>query len=137
MPWTSEGPAAGFSTSEQTWLPVDPAHRPLAVATQETDPDSTLQFVRRVIAFRAASSALRHGRAVARTMPPGVLGFERIADGERLLCLFELGGAMATVTVDGRAAPRLLMNGGAVSPSGVVSLPPYSGVLVGLPQESR
>jgi len=35
MPWTPGGPSAGFSASAETWLPVDPAHRPLAAAIQE------------------------------------------------------------------------------------------------------
>ena len=41
MPWVSGAVNAGFSEVEP-WLPVDPAHLPLAVDAQEADPASTL-----------------------------------------------------------------------------------------------
>jgi alpha-glucosidase len=37
MPWVSTALNAGFSAVEP-WLPVDPAHLPLAVDAQEADP---------------------------------------------------------------------------------------------------
>ncbi|HLZ83666.1 MAG TPA: alpha-amylase family glycosyl hydrolase, partial [Caulobacteraceae bacterium] len=66
MPWTPDGPSAGFSASAETWLPVDPTHRPLAVAAQEADPGSTLHFTRGLTALRRSWWALRHGEAVIR-----------------------------------------------------------------------
>ena len=100
MPWTADGPSAGFSDSAETWLPVESAHRPLAAATQERDPTSILAFVRRFIGLRRGSSALRHGAAMVRSMPDGVLGFERRAPDERLLCLFELAGQAASIEIE-------------------------------------
>ncbi|MGF1641565.1 MAG: alpha-amylase family glycosyl hydrolase, partial [Rhodospirillales bacterium] len=51
IPWASATPHAGFSVAEP-WLPVDPAHRPLAVDVQEGDPASTLRFTRGFLAWR-------------------------------------------------------------------------------------
>ena len=41
-------PAAGFSSSEYTWLPVDERHRALSVEHQAQDPESLLAFTRRL-----------------------------------------------------------------------------------------
>ncbi len=93
MPWTAEGPSAGFSASAETWLPLDPAHRPLAVAEQEADPASMLHFTRRLIDLRRASGALRLGTAeIVEAGQEGVLAFTRRRGDEALLCVFELAG---------------------------------------------
>jgi alpha-glucosidase len=99
MPWTAANASAGFSTSVDTWLPVDDAHRPLAVDRQEADPDSMLNFTRKLIALRRSSAALREGAATVLDAPEGVLMFERETAGERLLCVFELAGRESAVTV--------------------------------------
>jgi alpha-glucosidase len=99
MPWTAANASAGFSTSPDTWLPVDDAHRPLAVDRQEGDPLSMLAFTRRLIALRRGSVALREGTATVVDAPDGVLAFEREAEGERVLCVFELAGQEAGLAV--------------------------------------
>jgi alpha-glucosidase len=52
-----------------------------------------LAFTREMIALRRASSALREGDFIALDAPEPVLAFERRADDERMLCLFNLGPA--------------------------------------------
>jgi alpha-glucosidase len=94
IPWTADGPSAGFSSGGETWLPVDPAHRPLAIAEQEGRADSMLAFTRRLIGLRRASEALRSGEACVTPLPEqdGLLAFERRTTGETLVCLFDLAG---------------------------------------------
>lgn len=133
MPWTAEGPSTGFSASADTWLPVDPAHRPLAVDRQESDPLSTLSFVRRMIALRRGHKALRGGRATPRRMPAGVLGFEREASGERLLCLFELAGRSAVVQVENGSKVLGWLTDDIEIAAGQIILPSYGCVVVLLP----
>ncbi len=60
--WTS-GPHAGFCPPDVTpWLPVHPNHAEgVSVADQEPDPQSMLNFYRRLIAVRQATGALRLG----------------------------------------------------------------------------
>jgi alpha-glucosidase len=132
MPWTSEGPAAGFSTSAETWLPVDPAHRPLAAALQESDPGSTLHFTRRLTALRRTWRSLREGDAVVRDTPADVLGFERQFGEERLLCLFDLGGSGATVPVEPEAELLAGFSGGTRRPQHPVELPAWGGAVLRL-----
>ncbi|MDB5481266.1 MAG: alpha-glucosidase [Caulobacteraceae bacterium] len=132
IPWTPGGPSAGFSTSAETWLPVDPAHRALAVAVQEADPRSMLHFTRRLIALRRSSRVLREGEAVVRETPEGVFGFERRHGDERILCLFDLGGAGGRLPVDPAAELLASFNGGAVGPAGLAMLPAWGGVVLRL-----
>jgi alpha-glucosidase len=90
MPWRAGTPWAGFSDVEP-WLPVDPRHPPLAVDVQAQDPASTLNATRRAIALRRNHPALRRGKLVPREVAPPLVVFEREAEGERLLCVFNLG----------------------------------------------
>ena len=89
MPWVSDQQRAGFSTHEP-WLPVDACHLPLAVAEQNENETSRLNFFRRVIAIRQQSSALRTGDIRFITADDQCLVFERQAGEERILCAYNL-----------------------------------------------
>jgi alpha-glucosidase len=133
MPWTAGGPSAGFSSAAQTWLPVDPAHRLLAIDRQTSDTESMLAFTRVVIELRRASPALRLGAATpaAPEGPPGLLAFERTLQGERLLCLFDLSGEASTVAIgEGWATALTLPGTPGPDDSGAVALPPHGGAVL-------
>ena len=132
MPWTADGPSAGFSGSPDTWLPVDPAHRPLAVDRQETADDSTLAFTRRLVALRRRCAPLRLGAVRVLPAPEGVLAFERTADGETVICLFDLAGVATAMPAPAGAEPLALLGGGALSDEGLLRLPPYGGAILRL-----
>jgi glycosidase len=89
MQWDAS-PNGGF-TSGSPWLPpVDPAER--NVAAQRDDPRSLLNLYRRLISARRTCQALRVGRH--RSIfgaAPDVLAWLREADGERVLCLLNVG----------------------------------------------
>ena len=88
VPWAAEAPNAGFSVAEP-WLPVDPAHRALAVDRQEADAKSMLNFTRSLVALRRKYEALRLGALNAVDVPAPLVAFERGEDA--LLCVFNLG----------------------------------------------
>lgn len=90
MPWT-DGTQAGFSAIEP-WLPVEKRHLPLAVSRQQTNPDSTLNAVRRMLAFRQTHSALFDGDLQLIEVGEELLGFIRQNDQEKVLCVFNLTG---------------------------------------------
>ena len=52
---------AGFSTADQTWLPVPASYKQRNVAVEEEGPDSILNFYKRLIALRRSQPALRNG----------------------------------------------------------------------------
>jgi len=60
MQWTP-GPQAGFSTNPRTWLPVPANHTTINVQTERADPNSQLNWYRRLIELRRGEIALRDG----------------------------------------------------------------------------
>ena len=126
MPWRAEAPMAGFTSAPDAWLPLDPAHSPLAVDAQEADPASMLAFTRRLIALRRASPALQLGEARLVAAPAGVLAFERQLGDERVLCAFELAGEPAQLELAGEA----MLAWGAALGGGGLALEPYGGAFV-------
>ncbi len=94
MVWESNAPAGGFSAG-RPWLPVSPEHIARAANRQSGDANSVLEHYRRMIAFRHAHPALDHGAIRFHDIAGDVLALERTTDGERMLCLFNLGTAPA------------------------------------------
>ncbi|HEY4541638.1 MAG TPA: alpha-amylase family glycosyl hydrolase [Noviherbaspirillum sp.] len=101
MPWT-DATHGGFSEAEP-WLPVDRSHIELNVAQQEADPESVLNFTRKLIALRKAHPELLEGEIEFRDAPEGVLAFMRHYQGRALLCLFNLDTKAKRVEVEGHA----------------------------------
>ena len=90
MPWT-DGNCAGFSTGKP-WLPIASAHRPLAVALQERDPESVLNGFRTFMRWRRGQPALRTGAIAFLDAPEPVLLFTRSDEQQRaLLVAMNLG----------------------------------------------
>jgi alpha-glucosidase len=76
MPWSGEA-GAGFTRPEVTpWLPVS-SPEALNVAAQRDDPDSTLAFCRRAIAFRRELAELSRGAYASLPAPRGVWAWRR------------------------------------------------------------
>jgi alpha-glucosidase len=131
MPWAAEDPNAGFSSAADTWLPLDPRHRALAVDRQDGDDNSALAFTRRLIALRQAHGALRLGAAEVVEAGERVLAFRRTLGAARLLCVFELAGRLAEFEVaDARA--EFAVSGGEALADGAVSLPAFGGAILRL-----
>ena len=131
FPWQAGAPQLGFSSAAHTWLPVDPAHAPLAVDRQEADPTSTLQATRRLLALRRAHPALRLGDLQALVADGDVLVMQRqhIEGRHRdaLLLAFNLGATAATValpTAVASGAAPLFNHGGATLRGAQLQLPP-------------
>lgn len=96
MPWTADGPSAGFSASPETWLPLDPRHRALAIDRQEGDQSSMLSFTRKLIALRSREPALRAGSARVVECGDDVLVFDRVLNGDTLRCAFAFSARSAS-----------------------------------------
>ncbi|WP_338468353.1 alpha glucosidase [Novosphingobium sp. ZN18A2] len=94
MPWQADAVQAGFTAGEP-WLPLGDENIARAVDRQEADPDSLLAWTRKVLALRRAHPALRIGSAKVLEASGNVLAIEREADGDRILCVFNIGPAGA------------------------------------------
>jgi alpha-glucosidase len=100
IPW-EEGEAPNGFTTGRPWLPVKPAQSALNVARQEADPDATLHFYRRMLAFRRDNPVLVEGGIdFIRTSEP-VLALRRTGPDGNMLCLFNLSAEPAKLSLDG------------------------------------
>lgn len=92
MPWTASNHHAGFSTGDDTWLPVPDTHIHLAADKQHDDPDSALNFTRAFLRWRKSQPTLMAGDM---TFPENddskILIFRRKLKNETLLCVYNLG----------------------------------------------
>ena len=92
MPWQAGAPNHGFTTGTP-WLPAAAEHAGLTTDVQNRDPDSVLNFARRLIAARQDSGALKWGEIEFLDAPAPILAFRRAWRGETVVCAFNMGGA--------------------------------------------
>ena len=91
MQW-SDGPNAGFS-SGQPWLPVPASYKTHNVATEVSDPNSVLQFYRRLLNLRHTDEALLDGKYVPLDESDAhVLSYLRRVKNEALVVILNMSG---------------------------------------------
>ena len=121
MPWSSNAPQLGFSNGEP-WLPVGAEHEALSIDRQDGDKHSPLQFTRDCLKLRHDHEALRSGSIDVVRADEQLLVFERMGNGQRLRCAFNLSDRPADHEVTG----NVLMQTGDLD-GGVLG--PYSAVI--------
>jgi alpha-glucosidase len=89
MVWAASNDNGGFSTGKP-WLPVPSGHLARAVVVQHGDAASMLHHYRAALAFRRAHPALVTGDQSPVAAQGNVVVFERMLDGMRYVCAFNL-----------------------------------------------
>jgi alpha-glucosidase len=127
MPWTDDAPNAGFTTGKP-WLPVPAEHLALAESLQDRDPESPLNFARRIIHWRRTLPQLTRGEIAFYDVPEAALALRRDLDGHpSVLAVFNVTDAPVTfdwpaaagaAPLDGHGLPGTVADG-------KVTLPPY------------
>jgi len=80
MQWDATPPQAGFSTSPTTWLPVASNYKTVNVQTELADPNSLLNWHKKLIEMRRTRDAVRDGGMVMLDgTNPSVLSYVRTA----------------------------------------------------------
>lgn len=133
MQW-SAGEQAGFTTGKP-WLAVNPNYTRINVESQENDPDSVLNFYRKLMALRKDSryqEALVYGTFVPYLEEEkNLIGYLRKTEAQTLLVLanFQKEGRM--VKLPGETAKVLLNNLDSVKiENGIISMKPYQFVVL-------
>ncbi len=98
MPWQHEAPNAGFSIGTP-WLPVDPAHLPLAADRQQLDERSMLHTTQSLIALRRHYPALRDGDLQILGADGAVLLLRRRSPSQTLWAAFNLSAQVQRLNV--------------------------------------
>ena len=124
MVWEAAQPNGGFSTAKP-WLPVPQEHLARAADAQDADDNSVLAHYRRVLSFRGGHPALIHGSIEFLDAGDDLLAFERKADDETLLCVFNFSSDPAAfhLPVEASAVTVLVSRGSAEIAEGIVPLP--------------
>ena len=92
MQW-NDSPNAGFSQATP-WLPVPASYKTHNVASESKDPDSVLQFYKRLLALRHHEPALLDGDYVALNQDnPDVLSYLRRYKNEAVLVVLNMSNA--------------------------------------------
>ena len=94
---------AGFSTAEQTWLPIPPSAAKYNVSAESADAHSILSFYKRLLALRQSDPALRNGSYVSVDGDdPNVLAYLRKNPdrGESVLVVLNMSGEERTLKLD-------------------------------------
>jgi alpha-glucosidase len=139
MQWTP-GPQAGFSSNPRTWLPVAADHDRVNVQSETADPDSLLNWYKRLIALRRSNEALRDGGlTMLDPTNPDVLTFLRSVGTTHAATLvtLNLSGEPRTATLHlgalgrkGAALRPLAATSGALlqthQATDAIELPPYA-----------
>ena len=133
MQW-SAGEQAGFTTGKP-WLAVNPNYTRINVESQENDPDSVLNFYRKLTALRKDfryQEALVYGTFVPYLEEEkNLIGYLRKTEAQTLLVLanFQKEGRM--VKLPGETAKVLLNNLDSVKiENGIISMKPYQFVVL-------
>jgi alpha-glucosidase len=132
MQW-SDATNAGFSTVAP-WLPVAPNYKTHNVAVEDKDPDSILNFYRRVLALRHTDPALLEGRYIALNQSDSkVLSYLRQYKDEAVLVVLNMSGAEQSVKFDltkqgfGKSRPTTLLTTIKPEPPAIetIEVPPF------------
>ncbi|HEY0767411.1 MAG TPA: alpha-glucosidase [Steroidobacteraceae bacterium] len=131
MQWDTSNAQAGFSTNPRTWLPVPPSYQTVNVQTESADPDSLLNWYRRLIALRRSNPALRSGRTVMLDQSnASVLTYARVAaHGETILVSLNMSPKPQSIALQAKAAGlsgmhcRTLLSGPRAIPDASASQP--------------
>jgi alpha-glucosidase len=95
MQWDG-GPQAGFTTGTP-WLPVPPSAATHNVAAESADPDSQLNFYKRLVKLRRRSPALLHGDYAPLGDDPQVFAYRRSLPGETMVVALNMSARPARV----------------------------------------
>ncbi|RVT84380.1 DUF3459 domain-containing protein [Rhodobacteraceae bacterium CCMM004] len=96
MPWVRDNANGGFSDGKP-WLPVAMEHLEHAVSVQDGDADSVLSFYRAFIHWRKGQTPLIKGAFKVIDATDDLLLIERVHEGARILCAFNLSAEPITV----------------------------------------
>jgi glycosidase len=94
---------AGFSSADQTWLPVQEGYGQINVEVEDQDCDSLLNTVRSLLKLRQKESALQEGSlALLRGLPKNVLGYVRSSGAEKILVLLNFDDQEKEFQIDAK-----------------------------------
>lgn len=96
MQW-DDGPAAGFSSNQATWLPVNPDYKKYNVKAEEANPDSVLSYYRKLIKLRSSDEVLVLGSYEKMDTKSSIFAYYRLYGGKMHFVLLNLTDRRVTL----------------------------------------
>jgi oligo-1,6-glucosidase len=128
MQWDSSM-NAGFS-SGHPWLKVSSNYKFVNVAAEENDPNSCLNYFRKMAGLRKENKALIYGKyTLLDKANPDVYAYTRELNGEKLLVLLNFHNKTATVHSDINLGKAKLLIGNYPGHATGLELKPYEAVI--------
>ncbi len=123
---------AGFSTGTP-WLKVNPNYKTINVAAEEKDPNSPLNYFRRLVKFRKENPILVYGNYTLLDKDnESVYAYTRELNGKKLLILLNFKDKEATVNTGLDLSKAKVILGNYSTPSADGKLKPYEAVIMEL-----
>ena len=98
---------AGFSSADQTWIKVNANYPQINVKQSEGDPDSVLQYYRKMIALRKSTPAFVYGEySSLGGKKEDVFSYVRALDDQRFLVVLNFKGRALRFTLPQRVSLR-------------------------------
>jgi oligo-1,6-glucosidase len=132
MQWEN-APQAGFSTGNP-WLKVNPNYVSVNVQNQEKDPNSILNYFRKMVQLRKTEPTLIYGDwALVDRNNPSVFAYTRTLEGKKLLIMLNFKATEAKVNLKGLdlTKAKVLINN-QTTPSVFGTLKAYEAVILAL-----
>lgn len=123
---------AGFTT-QKPWLAVNPNYSTVNVAAQEKDPNSILNYFRKMVQLRKTDPALIYGDfALVDTENPKVFAYTRTLNGRKLLVMLNFKAEEATCHTDLNLQNATVLIGNYPTSTQTGKLQPYEAVILEL-----
>lgn len=84
MQWSTEK-NAGFTSADEPWFEVNPNYTQINVEQAEKDPNSILNFYRKILKFRKENDIVKYGDFELLKTPKNIFAFVRHYEGQKLL----------------------------------------------------
>jgi oligo-1,6-glucosidase len=123
---------AGFTTGTP-WIKINPDHTTVNAAAEEKDPNSVLNYFRKVVKLRKGNRILVYGSyTVLDRDNPDVYAYTRELNGRKVLVLLNFKGRTAMVKTGADLGNAKILLGNYPDPSKDGSLKPYEAVVYDL-----
>jgi alpha-glucosidase len=138
MQW-NDSVSAGFSTNAKTWLPVAPNYKQVNVEVEKRDPDSMLNWYKRLIALRRENPAIHAGdMTMLDSGNQQVLAWTRTGPSSQVVVICNFDPAPQVISLqtalgDSRKTAKVLARSGDADKSTIllnaVTVPPYGSIV--------
>ena len=120
---------AGFTTGTP-WIKVNPNYKTLNAAAQEKDPNSPLNYFKKMVALRKQNLVLVYGKyTLLDKSNPNVYAYTREMAGKKMLVLLNFKSKPATANTGINFTNAAVLAGNYPHPSATGSLQPYEAVV--------